>query len=410
MDFSVIAVGNEVLFGDTVNTTTPWLTSRLVEAGHNPSATHIVPDETESIKEILRQSLSVSDIVVLTGGLGPTPDDLTKEAVCEYLGIELTKSDEVLEQIKDVFAKREIEMPQSNIKQAFVPRGATILKNTVGTAPGFMIERGGKKIFLLPGPPKELYPMVLDNIELFCPQDNGVYSEDFYVLGMPESKIADALKDILELGRKPMVATYASPGQIRLRVWCGARSADEFAAIASETIETIRERLEGHVFDKPVNETLAELLRQKGLTISTAESCTGGLISKTITDLAGSSDYFKGGVCSYSNEAKTEFLGVPAGLINSVGAVSQKVALEMAKGAREKFKSDIAISTTGIAGPGGGTPEKPVGLVWMSISTPYETFAFKRVFGGDRQMVRERAMVEVMWRAVGLITKEMDKF
>jgi len=407
MLFSIVAVGNEVISGTTTNANTPWLADSLESIGHSPALLSVVPDSESNITNILNSALALSDIVVLTGGLGPTPDDLTKESVAKSFKLELQQSETAMCWMKSFFEKRSIDMPSSNLKQALVPLGARSLKNTVGTAPGIIIEIEDKWIILLPGPPNELQPMWRHEVLPFLPVSKRFFQKDFYVLGMSESTMADRIMPLLKRETEPHLAPYAGIGQIRLRISAHADSYDDFSNRISEVERKIEDRLCGHLFNHPMTETLIRLLIDKKLTISTSESCTGGLISKQITDVPGASACFAGGAVTYSNESKTGILGVNPFNLEQFGAVSEQVASEMAEGARIKFGSDIALSATGIAGPSGGTDEKPVGLVYMGFSTPHETKVFKEVFTGDRNTVRVRTAMFIMWQTIERILKEL---
>lgn len=400
MLFSIIAVGNEVIARTIINTTTPWLMDSIESIGHTTSLISVVPDCELAISHVLTSSLAVSDIIVLTGGLGPTPDDLTKEAVAKFLKLPMVQSGIAMGWIKAFFKKKGIAMPSSNTKQAMIPEKAKPLKNTVGTAPGIQIEIDDKNIILLPGPPSELQPMWKQEVLPNLPVSNKLFSRDFYVLGMSESAMATKILPLLERKREPYLAPYADLGQVRLRISAKAKNENDFTDKISKVTDTLRSKLKDHLFDQPMPETLVRFLVDKNLSISTAESCTGGLIGKMLTDIPGVSACFKGSVIAYSNESKVDILGVMHVTLDRFGAVSEQVASEMAEGARRIFHSDIALSTTGIAGPSGGTDEKSVGLVYMGLSTPYETKVFKEVFTGDRDTVRTKTMMRLLWYTI----------
>ncbi len=400
MRFSIIAVGNEVLSGSINNTTTKWLVNSLVSIGFSPKMTAVVPDLKAEIQKVLRVLFDESELIILTGGLGPTPDDLTKSAVAEFLSLPMVFSDKVEHTIKDFFKNRGIEMPKSNLNQAHIPKNSIILQNSFGTAPGIKIEKDRKIIILLPGPPRELEPMWNNHVLPTLETNTKEFHRDFYVLGLPESKMADILGNILNTENPISVAPYAGLGQIRLRVSTLASDEKEFDEKSSNSIGQIKRLLKDHIFDHPAPETLLKILREKGWSIATAESCTGGLIAKTLTDISGASDVFMGSAVTYSNQAKMDILGVSEESLSSFGAVSSQVAKEMAQGAKRVFKTDVTISTTGIAGPTGGTAEKPVGLVYMGISTPNGVSVIREVFTGTRDDVRIKTLMRVLWEAV----------
>jgi competence/damage-inducible protein CinA-like protein len=405
MNISIIAVGNEVLFGVIKNTTTPWLLSSLVSIGHEPVITTIVPDSISKIHDALDISLKASDMVILTGGLGPTPDDLTKNAVAGYLGLSMVHSKIAEKMIRDFFKRRDIHMPVSNLNQAMIPKGSELLKNIVGTAPGIRILSGNKTIILLPGPPRELEPMWNNEVLPTLKTNSKLSTKDFFVLGMSESKMTDILGSILSNTNEPTVAPYASLGQIRLRISSHANNFEDFENKISQLQNKLETLLKGFLFSKPAPVALTEILKKNNLTISTAESCTGGLIAKTLTDIPGVSATFMGSAVAYSNQAKMDVLGVSEKTLEQFGAVSPEVAHEMAEGSRKVFKSDIAISSTGIAGPTGGTDEKPVGLVYMGVSTPEKTEIFKEVFHGNRADIRQMTMMRTFWKIIEMLSE-----
>lgn len=393
MKFSIIAVGDEVLKGEVANTNCDYLSKSLMENGFDPNFTLVCGDREADIARCL-DLCKESDMVLLTGGLGPTPDDLTRQTVASFLGLPMTLDQEIKDQIRQRFQKLGLPMPENNINQAMVPKGATVLSNPNGTAPGLFITHNGKTYILLPGPPRELVPM-WENIALHLLQtpDQKTFKKDFYVYGLGESAMAEKLGDILTRTEQPFVAPYASLGQVRLRVWARAKTQNDFEAISKNLRDEIKLKLAENLFEETLEVELGKTLNVKGWTLSTAESCTGGLIAKTITDVPGSSDYFKGGCVSYSNELKTRILEVNPTTLAEHGAVSEQVALEMAYGAKRAFDTDCAIATTGIAGPGGGTPNKPVGLVYICVMWPGGNKVIKRVFTGGRAEVRFRTMM-----------------
>ncbi|MEZ4812142.1 MAG: nicotinamide-nucleotide amidohydrolase family protein [Caldisericia bacterium] len=289
---------------------------------------------------------------------------------------------------------------RSNLNQAYIPKGSNILHNSFGTAPGIKIETSEKMVILLPGPPRELEPMWNNHVLPALETDTKEFHKDFYILGLPESKMADILGNILNTENPISVAPYAGLGQIRLRVSAVANDEKDFDEKTGDAIIQVKKLLNGHVFDHPAPETLLKILREKGLSIATAESCTGGLIAKTLTDISGASNVFMGGAVTYSNQAKIDVLGVSSESLEKFGAVSKEVAKEMAQAAKRVFKTDVAISTTGIAGPTGGTAEKPVGLVYMGIATPNGVSVIKEVFTGTRDDVRIKTLMRVLWESI----------
>lgn len=393
MKFSIIAVGDEVLKGEVANTNNDFLAKSLMENGYDPSFSLVCGDKEADIARCL-DLCKDSDLIVLTGGLGPTPDDLTRPTVASFFGLPLMLDAEIKSQIHQRFKKLGLPMPENNTNQAMVPKGAIPLGNPNGTAPGLFICHKGITCILLPGPPRELVPM-WENIALpmLHAPDKKTFKKDYYIYGLGESAMAEKLGDILTHKEQPFVAPYASLGQVRLRVWARAKNQEDFEAISCDIREEIKQKLSDNIFEDTLEVELGKALRAKDWTLSTAESCTGGLIAKTLTDVPGSSDYFQGGCVSYSDTVKTKILEVSQSTLAEYGAVSEQVALEMAYGSKKAFGTDCVIATTGIAGPGGGTPNKPVGLVYICVMWPGGNKVIKRIFTGGRAEVRFRTMM-----------------
>ena len=371
----ILCVGTELLLGDIINTNASYISRRLAALGIPVYRQAVVGDNPERMRQAIAESFARSDCLILSGGLGPTCDDITKEMVAEYLGLELELNEEALERMKAYFSSTGRNMTKNNEKQAMAPRGARVLQNDWGTAPGFVIERDDKTAILLPGPPIELEPMWRERVEpyLFERSDSVIVSKNLYILGMGESAVEEKLHAMMTELTNPTVAPYAGNGECRVRV--SARAKDEATAseMCDRQIEEIRKTEVGdYIYGIDVDSmenALVMHLRERGMTLACAESCTGGLIAKRITDLAGCSDVFLGGCVTYANEAKEKLIGVKHETLEAFGAVSEQTAREMARGVRLVLGADIGISTTGIAGPGGGTPEKPVGTVFVAIST-----------------------------------------
>ena len=371
----ILCVGTELLLGDIINTNASYISKRLAALGIPVYRQAVVGDNPERMRQAIAESFSRSDCLILSGGLGPTCDDITKEMVAEHFGLELVLNGEALDRMKEYFSSTGRNMTKNNEKQAMAPIGARVLQNNWGTAPGFVIEKDGKTAILLPGPPIELEPMWRERVEpyLFERSNSVIVSKNIYILGMGESAVEEKLRYMMEELENPTVAPYAGNGECRVRV--SARAKDERSAseMCDRQIEEIKktevgEFIYGIDVDSMEN-ALVLNLRERGMTLATAESCTGGLIAKRITDLAGCSDVFLGGCVTYANEAKEKLIGVSHETLEKFGAVSEQTAREMARGVRLALGADVGIATTGIAGPGGGTPEKPVGTVWIAIST-----------------------------------------
>ena len=371
----ILCVGTELLLGDIVNTNASYISRRLAALGIPVYRQAVVGDNPDRMRGAIAESFSRSDCLILTGGLGPTCDDITKEMVAEYFGLELELNTEALERMKSYFASTCRTMTKNNEKQAMAPVGARVLQNDYGTAPGLVIEEGEKTAILLPGPPIELEPMWRDRVEpyLFERSNSVIVSKNIYILGMGESAVEEKLRYMMEELENPTVAPYAGNGECRVRV--SARAKDEKTAsdMCDRQIEEIRKTEVGQfiygIDVDSMENALVLALRERGLTVATAESCTGGLIAKRITDVAGCSDVFLGGCVTYAVDAKVKLIGVSRETIEKYGVVSAETACEMAKGVRLALGADIGISTTGIAGPGGGTPDQPVGTVYIAVST-----------------------------------------
>ncbi len=357
-----------------------------------------VGDNPERLEQVLRQGIGRSDLLITTGGLGPTADDLTKELVAKVLNLKMELDVSSLDQIKQFFGRRKAPMPLSNEKQAYFPEGSKILPNPIGTAPGAIIETMGKTVIILPGPPFEMRPM-FDNFvwtelqRILGPQSERMSERVLKVFGMGESAIEEVLGELMSLPKLTM-ALLAKRAEMHIRLV--ARSTETNSGEAKEALkqaeEEIRRRLGDKVFgcdQETMIGIVGQTLINKHLTIATAESCTGGLLGAALTQEPGSSDFYLGGVVSYSNSLKQGMLGVKEETLNMFGAVSEEVAMEMAEGIRSKTGSDLAISTTGIAGPGGGSDRKPVGLVFIGFATPEGVRAEKFQFYGERESVRQ---------------------
>lgn len=396
MRAEIISIGSELLSGRTIDTNSAYLGRILQESGIELIRKSAVADHLEEMVQAIKESLSRADIVITVGGLGPTSDDLTREAISKALGVPLVFREDLAEKIREHFRRREVEMPEINLKQAYLPEGAVAIDNEVGTAPGFLLEREGKCIIALPGPPSELIPMVEGVVKPYLRGRNPgevTIQRTLKVVGKGESWVETALRDLMAPQGNPSLAPFAKPAEVHLVIT--ARGEEETARRMVEEMERgVRERLGDDIFgvdEEELEEVVGRMLRERGLTLAVAESCTGGLLGYRITKISGSSDYFLGGVISYANEVKRDVLGVKEEDLRRYGAVSEQVARQMAEGARRVIKADLGVGITGIAGPTGGTPEKPVGLVYIALATPQGTICQRNIFPGDREMVRWRS-------------------
>jgi nicotinamide-nucleotide amidase len=376
----VIAVGSELLGSTRLDTNSLFITERLTGLGIELRAKAVVGDDRDRIADLCRLSVSRVDLVVLTGGLGPTDDDLTRDAVAQVLGLELVEHPDILAKIEQRFARRGMKMPAVNRRQAQVLRGAVVLDNPHGTAPGQVVEHGGRVVVLLPGPPRELQPMLDALCEGALAQRASaerIYRASLFVTGRSESHVEEAVQPIYSTwrtGEFPIETTIlATPGQIELHLSTRGSDRDAATRVLGDATGRLIGALGADVFStdgRMMEQVVGDLLKERGLTIAAAESCTGGLFLSRLTDVPGSSAYVIGGAVCYSNELKTALADVPAELIRSHGAVSEPVAMALADGIRQRTGADVAVGITGIAGPTGGTAEKPVGTVAAAVVAP----------------------------------------
>lgn len=417
----ILCVGTELLLGDIVNTNAAYLSKRLAMLGINVYHHTVVGDNDGRLRDALRDALSRSELVIMTGGLGPTYDDMTKETVASYFGKKLMLHDESFERLKGFFAGRNVGMTENNKKQAYIPEDAIVFKNDNGTAPGAAIEQVDsdgilKTIIMLPGPPSELKPMFEREVEPYLKKRSNhvLLSHNIHLFGIGESAAENILREMMETSVNPTVAPYAGDGEVRLRVTAKCESREECERLCNEAIEKIKLTEVGkYIYGIDIDNlehAAVEALKKNNKTVATAESCTGGLISKRITDVSGASSVYMGSVISYANEVKMSVLGVRSETLASYGAVSEQTAKEMAEGVRKLCGTDIGISTTGIAGPDGGTSEKPVGLVYIGISTKDKTEAVKLQInagsGGISAEGREKVRHQAANHALHRIFKE----
>ncbi len=391
---AIIAIGSEMLAPLRQDTNSLWLTARLEEVGIPVVRKSIVPDDPEAIGEEIAFASSAAEIVLTTGGLGPTADDLTVSAVARRLGMSLRRDEDYLARMRERFARRGIRMAATNEKQADFIVGARVLENPRGTAPGFWIEREGKEYVILPGVPSEMREIMEARVlpvlrERAGPRNVG--RRVLRVAGMGESAVEELVTPVYAKWKEDPVTILASPGEVQLHLR-SVGEPDHVERRLDEMEADFRAALGSRIFSRGGEDLAASvgsLLRERGKTLAVAESCTGGMIAKLVTDVPGSSEYFLGGIVSYGNAAKSAFLGVREETLSAHGAVSEETAREMASGALERFGSDLALGVTGIAGPDGGTPEKPVGTVYFALARRGRPeIARKREFIGDRAAVR----------------------
>lgn len=368
----LISVGTEILLGDILNTDAQYLSIELAKLGINVIHQSTVGDNRERLLAQLDEAAKRSDIIILSGGLGPTPDDLTKEVCCEFFGKEMFLHEPTVEKIKKYFSSKGIEMAQNNLKQAMLPKDCVIFPNDNGTAPGMAIEKDGVHILVLPGPPRELKPMFQNRAVPYLMQfsDRIIVSHNIRTFGIGESSMAERVNDLFD-AQNPTVAPYAKDGEALLRVTAMAMTKEDAESLCEPVIEEIKKRLDAYVYGVDyscIEEAVVAMLKEHHLKVATAESCTGGLIAKRITDVPGASEVFECGIISYANEIKHKVLGVSEDDLNKYGAVSEPVAKQMAQGALKVSGADIAVSVTGIAGPDSDSTSKPVGLVYIGLA------------------------------------------
>lgn len=398
MKAEIIAIGTEILLGDIINSNAQYLAQELAALGIDMYYQQVVGDNEIRVMHAFDEAYSRSDIIITTGGLGPTDDDITKEVAAKYFNKELIKDENSTKKIEDYFKFRERAMTQNNLKQGLIPEGATVINNNNGTAPGVIIEDDNKIMIILPGPPKEMKPMFEESVKPYLQEksDSILVSRVVKILGIGESAVAEEIKDLIDTQTNPTIAPYAKDVGVMLRITAKAETKDEALKLIEPIEEEIKNRLGDNVYateDINIEEVVARLLIEKKLTISTAESCTGGMIASYLINYPGISKVFLEGAVTYSNEAKHNRLGVNNDILNKYGAVSEETAREMAIGIAKTANTDVSIVTTGIAGPEGGTLEKPVGLVFIGVYVQGKVTIQKCLFKGDRNKVRLQATI-----------------
>ena len=401
MKCEVIAVGTELLLGNIVNSNARYLSEKLAELGIDVHYHITVGDNMERLKEVIQTSMNRSDIIITTGGLGPTDDDLTKEGVAAALGLKLLPHKHSLEKIEGYFKATNRPMPECNKKQGYIPEGAKVLENNNGTAPGIVLEKADKVIILLPGPPKEMMPMFVEKVYpyLKAKSDFIIKSKTLRVVGVGESTIQELLQHIFDEQSNPTVAPYAKDGEVHLRITAKCQDEVEANSLLKEMETKITNILHENIYgydEESLEYIVYKLLKEKNMTVSIAESCTGGLISGRLTNVSGVSSVFMNSIVTYSNEAKMKFINVKEDSLNKHGAVSAETAEEMAKGIKQVSGTDVGISVTGIAGPEGGTAEKPVGLFYIGIAIADKVEAHKYCFPASREKVRWNATTKAL--------------
>ena len=398
MTVELISVGTELLLGNIVNTNAAYLAEKCADLGLSCFYQSVVGDNEERLGAVLKAALERSDIVILSGGLGPTEDDLTKEVSAKVMGRQLVMHEPSKKRIEEYFTSRNMELTENNWKQAMMPEGAIAVNNENGTAPGVIIEDGEKKVILLPGPPNEMIPMFEKSIMPYLEGSDPevIYSQTVKICGVGESKAETLIKDMIDSQSNPTIATYAKNCEVHLRVTAKAAGEKEAKKLVKPVVKELKNRFGPCIYttnaDITLEKAVVDLLIANKLTVSTVESCTGGMLAARLINVSGVSDVYKSGYITYSNKARRRILGIKKGLLEKKGAVSEEVAKEMAKGAAAISRAEVAVSITGIAGPGGGTEEKPVGLVYIACSVCGKIKVRKYNFRGNRAKIRETAV------------------
>ncbi|MCT4594676.1 MAG: competence/damage-inducible protein A [Anaeromicrobium sp.] len=393
MKCAILSIGTELLMGQILNTNSKYLSEELNNLGIGVYYHHTVGDNPKRLEALIRETFKNVDMIITTGGLGPTQDDLTKEIISKVFDREMMKDEYSYGKIRDYFNNRKKIMSKNNIRQAYMPKNSIILENNYGTAPGFIIDDKEKIIICLPGPPKEMKNMFNDQVMKYLMKKakNYIYSKTIRLFGIGESLLEEKIMDLIENQENPTIATYAKEGEVSIRITSSSKDEDEAKYLVNNMIKNIYEKVGQYIYSTD-NEELIDVvvkkLKEKSLTISLAESCTGGMIGSKFTDIPGISSSFDRSLVTYSNMAKEEELGVKKHILEEFGAVSRQTAESMAMGLKRKTKSNICLSVTGIAGPDGGTEEKPVGLVYICLLYGKTMVTRRFHFSGDRNKIR----------------------
>ncbi|HDL17704.1 MAG TPA: competence/damage-inducible protein A [Bacteroidetes bacterium] len=398
MKTEIITIGNELLNGSTPDTNATWIADQLWCAGIRTERIVTIGDESQEIRDALRQSLDRAQIILVTGGLGPTHDDITKKSVADFFNLPLVENLVLRQKIEERFAKRGIPMPKINLEQAWIPKGSKILPNKIGTAAGFSIQREKKFCFVMPGVPSEMKGMLRDSVLPFLQKKFGnetgnLFSLTIRTTGIYESKLYEILSPVFEKHGEVQIASLPHRFGVDLRLTASGNSRQEAEKKVTNVKDSIVAKIAAYVYEvgnRNLENVVSELLKRRQATLAVAESCTGGLINHLFTNIPGSSDFLLGGVVAYENAVKINLLGVSRKTLEKFGAVSRETALEMAKGVQKATNSNCAISTTGIAGPSGGTEEKPVGLVYIGVAVDDDVQIEKYIFHKERMINKYR--------------------
>ncbi|MBP3371251.1 MAG: competence/damage-inducible protein A [Clostridia bacterium] len=397
----ILSVGTELLLGDIVDTNSQYLSQKLSAMGIDVYYRSCVGDNKLRMMDTLHLALSRSDIVLITGGLGPTMDDITRECVAEAFDLPMEQDVIAAEMIRARYSKTGKQMPDNALKQAYVPQGSVVFQNSCGTAPGSATQKGDKTIIVMPGPPHEMHAMFEESVQPYLLHEDmeTIHSRTLRIFGVGEPVLEEKIRDLLIVQTNPTIGIYVGFGEARIRISAKAKNADEAEALIAPVADALYAKLGDLIYgegETTMAEVVANLLIDKNKTVATAESCTGGMIASALVGVPGVSQSFMEGHVTYSNEAKMRILGVKDETLAAHGAVSTQTACEMAEGLKRISGADYALSVTGIAGPGGGTPEKPVGLVYIGFCDENGPVASKYLFDGERQRVRQLSMLNAL--------------
>ena len=400
MKAEVITTGTEIMIGSILNTNSKYLSSKLTELGIESCYHTSVDDNVERLTSVFEIALNRADIIITTGGLGPTDDDLTKETITKALGLELEIDINLEDELPHCLANMHNTMTNNNEKQALNPAGSKLIRNDIGTAPGILIDINNKKLIMLPGPPNEMIPMFENYVMPILRTNNNIVIKSINIIGIGESSLEVELRNLNIYEEGFNISTYANNGTVEIKVIGRGNDKDILTKKMNEKIKIITNNLNQYIYgfeNKYLAEIVVDLLKEKNLQLSLCESCTGGLISNSITRIPGSSAVFDRSIVTYSNNAKIDELGVSSETLEKYGAVSEETAYEMAKGILNKTTSDIVLSVTGIAGPGGGSKEKPVGLVYLCVMNKKNHKIIKNIFSGERLTIQEKAAMRALY-------------
>lgn len=415
MVVEIICVGTEILMGNIVNTNSAYLAEQCANLGLSSYYQSVVGDNRDRLYRTIKTACDRADIILLSGGLGPTQDDLTKETAAEVLGKELYMHEESKEAIRAYMTRRGLTITDNNWKQAMVPEDCIVVANPNGTAPGIIMAEKGKHIILLPGPPGELIPMfensILPYLKKLAP--DVLHSVMVKICGVGESIVEDRIKDLIDAQTNPTIATYAKTGEVHLRITAKVSDEAEAEVLVEPVVKEIRKRFGDAVYSMEEKETLeASIIRfmaENKLKLSAAESCTGGLLSARLINVSGASEVYEAGFVTYANKAKHKLIGVKKKTLEEYGAVSKETAKEMVKGTLKETGADYAVAITGIAGPGGGTKEKPVGLVYIGCGRKHHIVVKQYQFSGNRTKIRESSVANALIQLREVLMKDLKK-